>query len=183
MIMTKAYFLILPAVKGPVHLLYFFLSESPITYWCVAHMFWALLTSSRSLWELLFSSGGFWREEKKKLRGCVIEREKQIFERGFECRFSGQPWQNFSFPEIRPLDCSEIFTPGSQHIALHLDGSDRQSKLLIVCYCSWCNLHFLGDISQFLFSFVLALMYVVVGGLWHLCRLIWVSLPSICIIR
>ena len=111
------------------------------------------------------------------------EREKQIFERGFECRFSGQPWQNFSFPEIRPFDRSEIFTAGSQHIALHLDGSDRQSELLIVCYCSWCNLCFLGDISQFLFSFVLALMYVVVGGLWHPWRLIWVSLPSICIIR
>ena len=146
-------------------------------------MFWALLTSSRSLWELLFSSGGFWREEKKKLRGCVIERKKQIFERGFECRFSGQPWQNFSFSKIRPLDHSKIFTAGSQHTALHLDGSDRQSELLIVCYCSWCNLRFLGDISQFLFSFVLALMYVVVGGLWHPCRLIWVFLPSICIIR
>ena len=41
-------------VKGPAH-------------WWVAHIFWALLTSSRSLWELLFSSGFFfWRDEKRE---------------------------------------------------------------------------------------------------------------------
>lgn len=123
----------------------------------MAHIFWALLTSSRSLGQLMLGLGFFVLEEKKEI------------ERGFErekgCWFFWTARQNFRLQEIRPLDRSEIFTAGSQHIALHLDGSDRQSKLLIVCYCSWCNLRFLGDISQFLFSFVLALMYVVVGGL------------------
>ena len=123
----------------------------------MAHIFWALLTSSRSLGQLMLGLGVFVLEEKKE-----IERG---FEREKSCWFFWTARQNFSLQEIRPLDRSEIFTAGSKHIALHLDRSDRQSEFLIVCYRSWRNLHFFGDISQFLFSFVLALMYVVVGGL------------------
>lgn len=123
----------------------------------MAHIFWALLTSSRSLGQLMLVLGFlFWKRKKEIERG--FEREKS-------CWFFWTARQNFSLQEIRPLDRSEIFTAGSQHIALHLDRSDRQSEFLIVCYRSWRNLHFFGDISQFLFSFVLALMYVVVGGL------------------
>ena len=155
-------------------------AQSLIDVWPICFgLCWLLLEVFESCCFLL----GVFDVKKRRNWEGVWYREKQIFERGFECRFSGQPWQNLSFSEIRPLDRSENFTAGSQHIALHLDGSDRQSELLIICYCSWCNLRFLGDISQFLFSFVLALMYVGVGGLWHPCRLIWVSLPSIFIIR
>ena len=123
----------------------------------MAHIFWALLTSSRSLGQLMLGLGVFVLEEKKE-----IERG---FEREKSCWFFWTARQNFSLQEIRPLDRSDIFTDGSQHIALYFDRSDRQSEFLIVCYRSWRNLHFFGDISQFLFSFVLALMYVVVGGL------------------
>ena len=123
----------------------------------MAHIFWALLTSSRSLGQLMLGLGFFVLEEKKEI------------ERGFErekgCWFFWTARQTFRLQEIRPLDRSEIFTTGLQHIALHLDRSDSQSEFLIVCYRSWRNLHCFGDISQFLFSFVLALMYVVVGGL------------------
>ena len=123
----------------------------------MAHIFWALLTSSRSLGQLMLVLGFlFWKRKKEIERG--FEREKG-------CWFFWTARQNFRLQEIRPLDPSEIFTAGSQHIALHLDCSDRQSEFLIVCYRSWRNLRFFGDISQFLFSFVLALMYVVVGGL------------------
>lgn len=101
----------------------------------MAHIFWALLTSSRSLGQLMLGLGFFVLEEKKEI------------ERGFErekgCWFFWTARQNFRLQEIRPLDRSEIFTAGSQHIALHLDRSDRQSEFLIVCYRSWRNLRFL----------------------------------------
>ena len=100
----------------------------------MAHIFWALLTSSRSLGQLMLGLGFFVLEEKKE-----IERG---FEREKSCWFFWTARQNFSLQEIRPLDRSEIFTAGSQHIALHLDRSDRQSEFFIVCYRSWRNLHF-----------------------------------------
>ena len=101
----------------------------------MAHIFWALLTSSRSLGQLMLGLGFFVLEEKKE-----IERG---FEREKSCWFFWTARQNFILQEIRPLDRSETFTAGSQHIALHLDRSDRQSEFLIVCYRSWRNLHFL----------------------------------------
>ena len=50
------------SVKGPAH-------------WWVAHIFWALLTSSRSLGQLMLGLGFFVLEEKKRNRERVWERK------------------------------------------------------------------------------------------------------------